>query len=133
VARSRLLGTVESGALDSLVVAAGKWYSPTMAKAVSFLTLDKKGRATLPEEVRSALGVEMGDLILLERTDRGTYELVPATLVPKDQLWFHNPEMQARIKRAESDLAEGRSTRTQTPEEAQSFLDGLKKTSTAKR
>jgi hypothetical protein len=59
--------------------------------------------------------------------------LVPATLVPKDQLWFHHPEMQARIRRAESDLAEGRSTQTQTPEEALSFLAGLKKASTAKR
>ena len=104
-----------------------------MARAVSFLTLDKKGRTTLPEEVRTALGVEVGDLILLERTDRGTYELIPATLVPKDQLWFHHPEMQARIRRAELDLAEGRSTRTQAPEEAQAYLDGLKKASRPER
>jgi len=98
-----------------------------MARAVSFLTMDKKGRATLPEEVRSALGVEAGDLILLERTDRGTFELIPATLVPKDQLWFHHPEMQERISRAEADLAAGRSSRTKTPEEAQALLDTLKK------
>ncbi|HEX7185661.1 MAG TPA: AbrB/MazE/SpoVT family DNA-binding domain-containing protein [Thermoanaerobaculia bacterium] len=97
-----------------------------MASAVSFLTLDKKGRTTLPEEIRSALGVEAGDLILLERTERGTFELVPATLVPNDQLWFHHPEMQARVARAESDFAEGRSTKTETPEEAQAFLDSLK-------
>lgn len=97
-----------------------------MARAVSFLTMDKKGRTTLPEEVRSALGVEAGDLILLERTERGTFELVPASLVPRDQLWFHHPEMQARLGRAEADLAEGRSTRTETPDEAQAFLDGLK-------
>ncbi len=92
----------------------------------TFLTLDPKGRTTLPEEVRAALGVEPGDLILLERTDRGTFELVPATLVPKDQLWFHHPDMQARVARAERDLAESRSTRTQTPEEAQALLDSLK-------
>ena len=98
-----------------------------MSRAVSFLTIDKKGRATLPEEVRSALGVEAGDLILLERTDRGTFELVPATLVPREQLWFHHPEMQARVGRAKADLAEGRSTRTETPEDAQVFLDALKK------
>jgi AbrB family looped-hinge helix DNA binding protein len=98
-----------------------------MAKAVSFLTIDKKGRTTLPEEVRLALGVEAGDLILLERTDKGTFELIPATLVPKDQLWFHHPEMQRRVGRAESDFTAGRSTRTETPEEAQAFLDSLKK------
>jgi len=49
------------------------------------------------------------------------------TLVPKDQIWFHHPEMQARIRRAEEDFASGRFTRTETPDEAQAFLDSLKK------
>lgn len=93
----------------------------------TFLTLDKKGRTTLPEEVREALGVGAGDFILLEQTDKGTFELVPATLIPNDQLWFHHPEMQARIVRAEEDFKAGRFTRTETPEQAQAFLDGLKK------
>lgn len=92
----------------------------------SFLTLDPKGRTTLPEEVRTALGVEPGDFILLERTERGTFELVPATLMPNDQLWFHHPDFQARVAQAERDFAEGRSTRTRTPEEAQALLDSLK-------
>jgi AbrB family looped-hinge helix DNA binding protein len=98
-----------------------------MAKAATtFLTLDKKGRTTLPEEIRQALGVGAGDFLLLELTDRGTYELVPATLVPNDQLWFHQPEMQARIRRAEEEIASGRATRTETPDQAQAFLDSLK-------
>ncbi len=104
----------------------GKWYSPSVATTTTFLTLDKKGRTTFPEEVRQALGVAAGDFILLERTERGTFELVPATLVPNDQLWFHHPEMQARIARAEEDFALGRATRTETPEQAQAFLDSLK-------
>lgn len=108
-----------------IVVLEGKRYYPTMART-SFLTLDQKGRTTLPEEVRAALGIEPGDLILLERTERGTFELVPAALVPKDQLWFHHPDMQARVARAEKDLSEGRSTRTQTLEEARALLDSLK-------
>lgn len=93
----------------------------------TFLTLDKKGRTTLPEEVREALGVGAGDFILLEQTDKGTFELVPATLIPNDQLWFHHPEMQARIARAEDDFKAGHFTRTETPEQAQAFLDSLKK------
>jgi AbrB family looped-hinge helix DNA binding protein len=105
----------------------GKWYFPSMATATTFLTLDKKGRTTLPEEVRQALGVGAGDFLLLERTARGTYELVPATLVPNEQLWFHAPEMQARIRRAEEEFASGQSTRTDTPAQAQGFLDSLKK------
>ncbi|HZF13162.1 MAG TPA: hypothetical protein VFE33_30590 [Thermoanaerobaculia bacterium] len=74
-----------------------------------------------------ALGVGAGDFILLERTDKGTFELIPATLVPTDQLWFHHPDMRSRVTRAEDDFEQGRSTRTETPEQAQAFLDGLKK------
>lgn len=92
-----------------------------------FVTVDGKGRATLPEEVRRSLGIRGGDVLLLERTPRGTYELVPASLVPKDQLWFYHPEMQARVARAEADFAAGRSTKTRTLKEAQAFLDSLKR------
>lgn len=99
-----------------------------MIASTTILTLDKKGRLTLPKEVREALGVAAGNFILLERTARGTFELVPAILVPTEQLWFHHPEMQARIAKAEQGFAAGRSTRTTTPQEAQDFLDGLKKT-----
>ncbi len=104
-----------------------------MSLGLTFLTLDRKGRTTLPEEVREALGVGAGDFILLERTEKGTFELVPATLVPNDQLWFHHPEMQARLTRAEEDFDRGRSTRTETPEQAQALLDGLKKESAVRR
>jgi DNA-binding transcriptional regulator/RsmH inhibitor MraZ len=87
-----------------------------MSSSVSFLSVDKKGRATLPEEVRSDLGVQSGDLVLL-----------PAHLVPRDQLWFHHPEMQARIDQAEADFSEGRAARTRSPRQAQALLDGLKR------
>jgi AbrB family looped-hinge helix DNA binding protein len=93
----------------------------------AFVTLDQKGRATLPEEIRAALGVGAGDFIILERTERGTYELVPAALVPKDQLWFYHPEMQERIRKAEASIAAGRVTVTKTPEEATAFLGNLKR------
>lgn len=94
-----------------------------------FLTVDKRGRSTLPEEVRRDLGIGDEDttLVILEKTDHGTYELIPAALVPRDQLWFHHPEMERRVGKAESDFREGRSTSADTPEAAQSFLDGLKK------
>lgn len=45
---------------------------------------------------------------------------------PEDPLWFGHPGMQARVTQAEKDFAEGRSTRTQTPEDAQALLDSLK-------
>ncbi len=104
-----------------------------MSSSVSFLNIDKKGRATLPEEVRSDLGVESGDFVLLERTQRGTWELVPAQLVPRDQLWFHHPQMQARIAQAEADYAKGCVARSRGPRQAQAFLDGLKRRRKARK
>jgi len=97
--------------------------------ALTFMVVDHEGRAILPEEVLSDLGLGADDFLLLEKTERGTYELVPASLVPRDQIWFHHPEMQARVTDAEADFREGRATRTETPEEAQAFLDSLKQTS----
>ncbi len=93
----------------------------------AFVTLDKKGRATLPEDVRTALGVQAGDFIILERTERGTYELVPAALIPKDQLWFYNPEMQGRIRKAEADITASNVSKTRTVRAARALLDSLKK------
>jgi AbrB family looped-hinge helix DNA binding protein len=97
-----------------------------MASTVSYLSLDQKGRATLPEEVRDSLGLRPGDFVLLEKTERGTYELVPAALVPREQLWFHHPEMQGRLRQAEADLAAGRTRVTETVAEAQALLDSSK-------
>lgn len=95
---------------------------------MAFMTVDKRGRATFPEEVRRDLGLdsEEGSLVILEKTERGTYELVPAALVPRDQLWLHHPAMQRRLEEAEADFAEGRSVSAETPAEAQEILDRLK-------
>ena len=95
---------------------------------MTILTVDKRGRNTLPESVRRDLGIGEEDttFVILEKTDRGTYELVPAAVVPKDQLWFHHPEMERRVGEAEADFREGRSTSTSTVEEAQAHLDRLK-------
>jgi bifunctional DNA-binding transcriptional regulator/antitoxin component of YhaV-PrlF toxin-antitoxin module len=93
------------------------------------MTVDRRGRGTFPEQVRRDLGIDGDDtdLILLKKTERGTYELVPAALVPKDQIWFHHPEMQARVAEAEADFRAARFTRTETPDEAQAHLDRLKR------
>ena len=61
--------------------------------------------------------------------------MTPVTIpaAPRDQRWFHHPEMQARIGRAEEDFASGRSTRTTSLEQAQALLDSLKHQSDSRR
>lgn len=96
---------------------------------MTFMTIDRRGRGTFPEEVRRDLGLDAEDsnLVILEKTERGTYELVPAELIRKDQLWFHHPDMQARVAKAEEDFRAGRFARTSTPDKAHRLLDDLKK------
>jgi AbrB family looped-hinge helix DNA binding protein len=74
-----------------------------------YMTVDQKGRATLPEEVRTELGIVAGDVLMLERTERGSYELRVGAIVPKEDLWFLHPEVQARVKEGEEDVRAGRS------------------------
>ncbi|HEX8692698.1 MAG TPA: AbrB/MazE/SpoVT family DNA-binding domain-containing protein [Longimicrobium sp.] len=95
---------------------------------MAFMIVDKRGRGTFPKEVRRELGLDGDDtnILLLSKTPHGTIELVPAALLPRDQLWFHHSEMQNRIAEAEADFREGRFVRTEAPEDAQAYLDRLK-------
>jgi AbrB family looped-hinge helix DNA binding protein len=70
------------------------------------MTIDKRGRGTLPEEIRRDLGLggADGDIVMFEKTPHGTYEVVPAALIPADQTWFHHPSVQARLTEAEADF-----------------------------
>lgn len=97
-----------------------------MAKMLGYLTVDPKGRTTLPQSLRRELGLREGTHIRVERSDAGTIELVPTAMIPQDQLWFHTKEIQSRIARAEDDFRSGRSTKTHGEEETQAFLDSLK-------
>lgn len=97
-----------------------------MATVLGYLTVDEKGRTTIPREMRLALGLEAGTQLRVDRLDDGAFELIPAEVIPRDQLWFHTPEVQARVAKAEADFREGRSSRTEGPEDTQRFLDSLK-------
>jgi len=92
----------------------------------TYLTLDAKGRATLPDEVRETLGIGPGDFVRLEPTDHGTYELVPAELVPRTDLWHLHPEFRARMERAEAEVTSGKVVPLGTATETQTVLDRWK-------
>lgn len=101
-----------------------------MAKATSALsaTVGDKGRVTLSEDVRRHLGVAEGDVVLIELTANGTVELVPAALIPRDQIWFAHPDVQSRIAAAHSDIVAGRTTKVAKRANLRARLDKLKKT-----
>jgi AbrB family looped-hinge helix DNA binding protein len=97
-----------------------------MSHIIGYLTVDGKGRTTLPQAMRKQLGITPGVQLRIEQTDDGAFELVPAVSIPQDQLFYHSAEGRARLDQAESDIHSGRVTRTTGPDEAQSFLDSLK-------
>ena len=98
-----------------------------MSRTIGFLTVDHKGRTTLPKELREELGITDQTQLRVDRTDDGVYELVPAVMIPQDQLWYHSPEGRERLRVAEESFREGRSTHTKGEAETQRFLDSLKK------
>ena len=102
-----------------------------MSRILGYLTIDQKGRTTLPQEMRKQLGITEGVQLRVEQADNGAFELVPAVSIPQDQLFYHSPEGRARLERAEEDIRLGRVERTSDVEGAQAFLDALKATGVA--
>jgi bifunctional DNA-binding transcriptional regulator/antitoxin component of YhaV-PrlF toxin-antitoxin module len=96
------------------------------SRVLGYVTIDREGRGSFPLAVREALQLDEGTQLRLEQGADGRVELVPVMTVPRDQLYFHTPEMQARITRAEQSFTEGTSTRTHSEKETIAFLDRLK-------
>jgi len=97
-----------------------------VTEIIGYLTVDQKGRTTLPQRVREQLGIGEGTQLRIERTEAGTIELVPSVTIPLDQAWYHGDEGRARLGRADYDLRAGRVTRTHGETEARQLLDSLK-------
>lgn len=66
-----------------------------------------KQQVTIPRRISKALGLKKGDLLLVRLVDRHL-EMVPASLIPKDQLWFWTREWQLKEQEADEDIARGR-------------------------
>lgn len=82
-----------------------------MAKVKSLLEdavrLGAKNQITIPHRISKALRLKKGDHMLV-RMVGSTVELVPATIIPKDQRWFWTPEWQRKEREADDDIAQGR-------------------------
>lgn len=91
------------------------------------MTVGDRGRFTLSDEVRKHLGVAEGDTVLIELTEQGTAELVPAALIPRDQVWFAHPAVQARVSAAHADIAARRTTHVTKERDLLARLDKVRK------
>jgi antitoxin MazE len=66
-----------------------------------------KHQVTIPRHISKALHLKKGDHMLV-RLVGGRVEMIPAHLIPKDQLWFWTPEWQKMEREADEDIAKGR-------------------------
>ncbi len=66
-----------------------------------------KHQVTIPRKISRALRLKKGDHLLV-RLEGQRLEMVPASLIPKDQLWYWTPEWQAKEREADEDIAKGR-------------------------
>lgn len=89
-----------------------------------YAQISGKGRVTIPKKLRERLGLEEGDTVMVRVTE-GRLELVPMSMVPRDQVWFYSEEMQERVAEAEDEIAEGETTTVRSPEELEEALDDL--------
>lgn len=82
-----------------------------MAKTKSILEesvrLGAKHQVTIPHRISKALRLKKGDHMLM-RLVGGRVEMIPVSLIPKDQLWFWTPEWQKMEREADEDIAHGR-------------------------
>ncbi len=84
-------------------------------------TLRERGQMTLPAEVREALGIDAGALLLVEVED-GRVVLTPKVLVDSDQSWFWTERWQRMEREADEDFAAGRS---RVLDDVDAFLEDL--------
>ena len=91
-----------------------------MAKTKSLLEeavrLGAKNQVTIPHRISKALRLRKGDHMLM-RLAGGRVEMIPASLIPKDQLWFWTPEWQKKEREADDDIARGRVKEFESAEE----------------
>src|SRR5437870_5407488 len=66
-----------------------------------------KFQVTIPRKISKALKIKKGDHLLVRLIGQRV-EMVPASLIPKDQLWFWTPEWQAKEREADEDIARAR-------------------------
>jgi AbrB family looped-hinge helix DNA binding protein len=90
----------------------------TKAKTVleDAVRMGAKNQITIPHRISKALRLKKGDHMLVRMIGK-TVELVPATIIPKDQLWFWTPEWQRKEREVDEALARGDFKETDSVEE----------------
>ena len=83
---------------------------------MSLTRLRTKGQITIPDEIRSTLRLEEGDVVDVA-IEGGSIVLRPKKLIEASQAWFWSDAWQAGEREASEDIAAGRLTRFESDDE----------------
>jgi AbrB family looped-hinge helix DNA binding protein len=81
--------------------------SKTNIRLEESVRIGAKNQLTIPRRISRALRLKKGDHMLLRLAGR-RIEMIPVSMIPKDQLWFWTPEWQKKEREADDDIAHGR-------------------------
>lgn len=88
-----------------------------------FVSVQARGTVALPPAIRKRYGLDLpgSQVEITERSD-GVLELRPAIAIPASQAWFWEESWQEGERRADADIAAGRTT---DYDDVDDFMDSL--------
>jgi bifunctional DNA-binding transcriptional regulator/antitoxin component of YhaV-PrlF toxin-antitoxin module len=95
----------------------------TKSRLEDAVRVGAKHQVTIPHRISRALKLKKGDHLLM-RLVGGRVEMVPVSLIPKDQLWFWTPEWQKKEREVDEALARGEFKETDSVDELLHLLKG---------
>lgn len=91
-----------------------------------YVSVQSRGTVALPADLRRRLHLdEPGAQVQIVERDDGIVELRPLLPIPADQRWFWTERWQAMEREADEDIAAGRVTTVDGPDELFAHLDSV--------
>jgi antitoxin MazE len=97
-----------------------------MDKSIYKTRLRTKGQITVPQEIRSLLGVEEGEDLLFQTDESGQVVVSRAQLIDPEQAWFWSERWQRMEREAQADLEAKRVVEYSSVTEALTALEDIK-------
>jgi bifunctional DNA-binding transcriptional regulator/antitoxin component of YhaV-PrlF toxin-antitoxin module len=95
----------------------------TKSRLEEAVRVGAKHQVTIPHRISRALKLKTGDHLLM-RLVGGRVEMVPVSLIPKDQIWFWSPEWRKKEREVDEALVRGEFKETDSVDELLHLLKG---------
>jgi bifunctional DNA-binding transcriptional regulator/antitoxin component of YhaV-PrlF toxin-antitoxin module len=116
--------TAKTVVLPAQVVSSKERKARDVRAFHGYISLQSRGTVALPPVLRKRYGLDRpGSQVEITEREDGVLELRPTIAVPASQAWFWTPQWQEGERRADEDIAAGRTT---TYDNVDDFMGSLK-------